>query len=194
MLSVSLEINFQERSFIGDKFMLGKIFWYVIIASIISSCAIKDSIDDDVYHYKKLTRDQSIKKESYSKDTNTIEGMRFLVANQPDQVLSLDGSDFDNKYTKLVDYLKDNGYIVIVNEKLPLIATIIAEVPKPMPDMKYIGVAMEQNSRMKQTKYSVVYGSNKFLAHKLYEGYKKSLESDKKVEDSKVAVEKDAKA
>ena len=169
--------------------MLKKIVGCVIIAGFMSSCAIKESIDDDIYHYHKLTRNQNISEVSYSKDTNTVEGMRFLVANSPDQKLSLDGSDFDNRYTKLAEYLKDNGYTVIVNEKLSLTATIIAEVPKPMPDMKYIGITMEQDSRMNQTKYSVVYGSNKFLAHKLYEGYKKSLEGDKKAETPKVAVE-----
>ena len=76
--------------------------------------------------------------------------MRFLVANKPDQVLNLDGSDFNERYTKLIAYLKDNGYTVMVDEKLPMTASIIAEVNKPMPDMRYIGIAMEQNTRMKQ--------------------------------------------
>ena len=166
--------------------MLKKILGFVVIALFISSCAIKERIDDNIYHYKKLTRNQNISEESYSKGTNTIEDMRFLVANTPDQEFSLDGSDFDNRYNKLVGYLKDNGYTIVVNEKLPLTAIIIAQVDKPMPDMRYIGIAMEQDSRMNQTKYKVVYGSNKFLAHKLYEGYKKSLEIP-----TKEAVEKD---
>ena len=177
--------------------MLKRICGCIIIAVLASSCTVKKSIEDDIYHYKKLTRDQNIKKITYSKDTNTLEGMRFLVANQPDQTLSLDGSDFDNRYNKLVDYLKDNGFTIMVNEKLPMTATIIAGVPKPMPDMKYIGITMEQNSRAKQTKYGVVYGSNKFLAHKLYEGYKKSLKSPEKPNPPKEVVkekiEKEAK-
>ncbi len=64
-------------------------------------------------------------------------------------------------------------------------ATIIAEVEKPMPDMRYIGIAMKQNTRMNKTKYSVVYGSNKFLAHKLYKGYNKILEPSQEKVKSK---------
>ena len=173
--------------------MLKKIFGYMLIASFICSCAAKESVEDDIYHYKKLTRNQNITKEVYSKDTNTIEGMRFLVANQPYQKLTLDGDNFDERYTKLVEYLKNNSFTIKVSEKLPMTATIIAEVNKPMPDMKYIAIAMEQDSRMNQTKYSIVYGSNKFLAHKLYEGYKKSLESPKKAESSQEDVEKSVK-
>ena len=173
--------------------MLKKILGCVVITGLIGSCAVKESIEDDIYHYKKLTRNQSITKEVYSKDTNTLEGMRFLVANQPDQKLILDGDNFDERYAKLVEYLKKNNFTIKVSEKLPLTATIIAEVDKPMPDMKYIAIAMEQDSRMNQTKYSVVYGSNKFLAHKLYEGYKKSLESPKKAESSQEDVEKSVK-
>jgi hypothetical protein len=170
--------------------MLIKILGCVVIAGLISSCSVKESIDDDIYHYKKLTRNQSITKEVYSKDTNILEGMRFLVANQPDQKLIINGDDFDERYTKLVEYLKNNGFTVKVSEKLPMTATIIAEVDKPMPDMRYIAIAMEQDSRMNQTEYSVVYGSNKFLAHKLYEGYKKSLESTKKDKTSEGTVKK----
>ena len=173
--------------------MLKKIFEYVIIAAFISPCGIQEAFDDDVYHYDKLTRNQDITKQTYSKDINTIEGMRFLVANEPDQVLSLDGSGFDYRYTKLIDYLTDNSFTIIVNEKLAMTATILVEVNKPMPDMRYIGIAMEQNSRMKQTNYRVVYGSNKFLAHKLYEDYKKSLKSPKNLASSKEVVEKDTK-
>lgn len=175
--------------------MVKKVLGCMLVAMFVSSCAVKDSIEDDIYHYNKLTRDHNIRKETYEKGTNTIAGMRFLVANNPDQVLNLEGSDFDDRYTKLVDYLKDNGYTIIVNEKLSLTASIIAEVNKPMPDMRYIGIAMEQNSRMQQTKYSIVYGSNKFLAHKLYEGYKKSLETPKDaVYTKKDSAKKSAKA
>ena len=174
--------------------MLKKMVGYIMIAGLISSCGMKEVFDDNSYHYDKLTRNQNIEKVTYSKDTNTLEGMRFLVANKPDQVLNLGGSDFDERYTKLIAYLKDNGYTIMVDEKLPLTASIIAEVNKPMPDMRYIGIAMEQNSRMNQTKYSVVYGSNKFLANKLYESYKNSLESSTDAKVSNEIVKKDADA
>jgi hypothetical protein len=155
--------------------MLKQVFSGILVV-LISSCGAV--LQDNVTHYDKMTRDQGIKKQSYSK--NTVEGMRFLVANKPDKVLNLNGSDFDHRYNKLIKYLKDNSFTIVVNEKFSMIATIIAEVNKPMPNMKYIGIAMEQNTRTEQTRYSVVYSSNKFLAHKLYEGYKKSLVGSKK--------------
>ncbi|MDE4969805.1 hypothetical protein NAI63_11005, partial [Francisella tularensis subsp. holarctica] len=82
------------------------------------------------------------------KHTNDIDGATFLVAKYPDHVIRFNGTDFDNKYDKLVSYLKTNVYTIMVNEKLPLTATIIAEINKPLPDVKYIGIIMQQDSRM----------------------------------------------
>ncbi|KEI35322.1 hypothetical protein [Allofrancisella frigidaquae] len=155
--------------------MLKKIFLIGVGALVISSCTIREDIQDNIDHYNRLTRDQNVKEISFDKYTNTVEGMRFLVANHPDQVILLDGEDFDVRYNKLVSYLKHEEYTIVVDEKLPAVATIIAEVNKPMPDVHYVGILMEQNSRAKQTKYSIVYGDNNFLARKFYNDYKKTL-------------------
>lgn len=140
---------------------------------LLASCNIDEAIQDNIDHYHRLSRDENIKEESFSKDTNTIEGMRFLTANKPDKTMEFDGVNFDERYNDLVKFLDKEGYKIVVNDKLHNVATIIAEVNKPMPNMKYIGIEMEQNSRLKQTVYNFVYGNNKFLAHKLYEDYKK---------------------
>nr|AAW49824.1 hypothetical protein FTT0913 [synthetic construct] len=127
-------------------------------------------IDDDDKHMLEM-----IKQLDFSKHTNDIDGARFLVANYPDQVIRLNGTDFDNKYDKLVSYLKTNGYTIMVNEKLPLTATIIAEINKPLPDVKYIGIILQQDSRMDQTIYNISYGGNEFKARQFYTDYKKTL-------------------
>ncbi|XSZ47043.1 hypothetical protein ACP8HZ_08480 [Francisella noatunensis] len=56
----------------------------------------------------------------------------------------------------------------MINEKLPQTATVIAELNKPLPDMKYMGVIMEQDSKMGQTVYSISYGGNEFKARQFY--------------------------
>ncbi|AJC49493.1 hypothetical protein IB642_02980 [Allofrancisella guangzhouensis] len=155
--------------------MLKEMFFISFGVLVISSCTVKEDIQDNIDHYNRLTRDQNIKEINFDKYTNTVEGMRFLVANYPDQVISLDGEGFDDRYSKLVGYLKHEGYTIVVDEKLPATATIIAEVSKPMPDVHYVGILMEQNSRAKQTKYSIVYGDNNFLARKFYNDYKRTL-------------------
>ncbi|GAB4222154.1 MAG: hypothetical protein Kow0076_2630 [Francisella sp.] len=116
-----------------------------------------------------------IKMVDYSKYTNDIDGIRFLVANYPDQIIHLKGKDFDNRYQKLISYLKDNGYKVVINEKLPFTATIIAEVNKPLPNVKYVGVTMQQNSVKEDTVFNIFYGDSAFKARKFYNDYKKTL-------------------
>ncbi|MEY8768039.1 hypothetical protein [Francisella philomiragia] len=155
--------------------MYRKIFMIGLVGLSVASCTIKEDIQDNIDHYDKLTRYSKTKQVSYSKHTNDIDGARFLVANYPDQVIRLDGKDFDNRYNKLVEYLKDNGYTVMINEKLPQTATIIAELDKPLPDMRYMGVIMEQDSKMGQTVYSISYGGNEFKARQFYTNYKKTL-------------------
>ena len=140
-----------------------------------ASCTIKSDLEDNISHYEKLTRYSMVKQVVFSKHTNNIDGIRFLVANYPDQIIRLDGVDFDNRYNKLVSYLKTNSYTIMVNEKLPLTATIIAEVNKLLPNVKYIGIVMEQDSKMGQTIYNISYGGNEFKARQLYTDYKKSL-------------------
>ncbi|BCD91517.1 hypothetical protein fh0823_16560 [Francisella halioticida] len=148
-----------------------------LVSLVVSSCAtVGDGIEDNIVHYKKLTRYSEVKPVEYSKHTNDVEGVDFLVANYPDQIIDLNGSnDFDKRYDKLISYLKDNGYTIMFNEKLPLTATVIAEVNKPMPDLKYIGVLMQQNSRLQQTVYNISYSGNKFKARQFYHNYKKTL-------------------
>lgn len=155
--------------------MYKRMFIIAAVALAISSCSVKHDIQDNIDHYNKLTRDHEIRDVNYTKHTNDIEGVRFLVANHPDQVIHLEGDDFDKRYDKLIKYLKNSGYTVMTNEKLPLTATIIAQVNKPLPDLKYIGIAMEQNSRMEDTSYSISYGGNEFKARQLYNNYKKTL-------------------
>ena len=140
-----------------------------------ASCTIKSDLEDNITHYEKLTRYSMVKQVDFSKHTNDIDGARFLVANYPDQIIRLDGVDFDNRYNKLVSYLKTNSYTIMVNEKLPLTATIITEVNKPLPNVKYIGIIMEQDSKIGQTIYNISYGGNEFKARQLYTDYKKSL-------------------
>lgn len=152
----------------------------IFLAVLLGSCNIGDSIQDNIDHYKRLSRDEDIKEESYSKDTNTLEGMRFLIANNPDRSMSVAGTNFDERYEKLVKFLNAEGYKIVVNDKFNGVATIIAKVNKPMPNMRYIAVEMEQNKRLKQTDYDFVYGNNEYLAQKLYADYKKSLEKPKK--------------
>ncbi|API86262.1 hypothetical protein [Francisella uliginis] len=154
-----------------------KILAICLVSFAVSSCStVEDGIQDNIDHYKKLTRYGEVKPVEYSKHTNSVEGINFLVANYPDQIINLKGSDdFDKRYDKLISYLKDNGYTIMSNEKLPLTATVIAEVNKPMPDLKYIGVLMQQNTRLQQTVYNISYGGNKFKARKFYNDYKKTL-------------------
>ena len=140
-----------------------------------ASCTIKSDLEDNIIHYEKLTRYSIVKQVDFSKHTNDIDGARFLAPNYPDQIIRLDGVDFDNRYNKLVSYLKTNGYTIMVNEKLPLTATIITEVNKPLPNVKYIGIIMEQDSKIGQTIYNISYGGNEFKARQLYTDYKKSL-------------------
>lgn len=155
--------------------MYKNFFAICVAALLVSSCTVKEDIQDNIDHYHKLTRDHDIRELSYTKYTNDIAGVRFLVANHPDQVIDLEGKSFDERYKKLLDYLKNSGYTVMIAEKLPLTATVIAELNKPLPDMRYVGITMEQNTRMDQTIYSISYGGNKFKARKLYNDYKKSL-------------------
>jgi hypothetical protein len=154
-----------------------KILAMCLISLAISSCTtVSEGIDDNIEHYKKLTRYSEIRAVDYTTHTNSVEGVDFLVANYPDQIINLDGSnDFDKRYNKLISYLKDNGYTIMSNQKLPLTATVIAEVNKPMPDLKYIGVTMQQNTRLQQTVYNISYGGNKFKARQFYNDYKKTL-------------------
>ncbi|MDE4992712.1 hypothetical protein NAH07_12600, partial [Francisella tularensis subsp. holarctica] len=60
-------------------------------------------------------------------------------------------------------------------EKLPVTATILAEINKPLPDVKYIGIIMQQDSSMDQTIYNISYGGNEFKARQVYTDYKKTL-------------------
>ncbi|APC92082.1 MULTISPECIES: hypothetical protein [Francisella] len=152
-----------------------KFFTICLVSLTMASCTLKEDVEDNIVHYEKLTRYSMIKQVDFSKHTNDIEGVRFLVANYPDQIIRLNGVNFDNRYNKLVTYLKTNGYAIMVNEKLPLTATIIAEVNKPLPDVRYVGIIMEQDSRMDQTIYNISYGGNEFKARQLYTDYKKTL-------------------
>ncbi|OEZ33631.1 hypothetical protein AS144_04005 [Francisella endosymbiont of Amblyomma maculatum] len=152
-----------------------KILPLCLVSLVMASCTIKSDLEDNITHYEKLTRYSMVKQVDFSKHTNDIDGARFLVANYPDQIIRLDGVDFDNRYNKLVSYLKTNGYTIMVNEKLPLTATIIIEVNKPLPNVKYIGIIMEQDSKIGQTIYNISYGGNEFKARQLYTDYKKSL-------------------
>ena len=152
-----------------------KILPLCLVSLVMASCTIKSDLEDNITHYKKLTRYSMVKQVDFSKHTNDIDGARFLVANYPDQIIRLDGVDFDNRYNKLVSYLKINGYTIMVNEKLRLTATIITEVNKPLPNVKYIGIIMEQDSKISQTIYNISYGGNEFKARQLYTDYKKSL-------------------
>ena len=152
-----------------------KIFTLCLVSLLLASCTIKSDIEDNINHYEKLTRYSMIKQVDFSKHTNDIDGARFLVANYPDQIIRLNGIDFDNRYNKLVSYLKTNGYKIMVNEKLPLTATIIAELNNPLPNVKYIGIIMQQDSRMDQTTFNISYGDNEFKAHQFYTDYKKTL-------------------
>ncbi|WP_044247211.1 hypothetical protein [Francisella hispaniensis] len=152
-----------------------KIFTLCLVSLVLASCTVKSDIEDNINHYEKLTRYSMIKQVDFSKHTNDIDGARFLVANYPDQVIRLNGTDFDNKYDKLVSYLKTNGYTIMVNEKLPLTATIIAELNNPLPNVKYIGIIMQQDSRMGQTIFNISYGGNEFKARQFYTDYKKTL-------------------
>ncbi|MFV9924646.1 hypothetical protein A2G94_03965 [Francisella endosymbiont of Ornithodoros moubata] len=152
-----------------------KILPLCLVSLVMASCTIKSDLEDNITHYEKLTRYSMVKQVDFSKHTNDIDGARFLVANYPDQIIRLDGVDFDNRYNKLVSYLKTNGYTIMVNEKLPLTATIITEVNKPLPNVKYIGIIMEQDSKIGQTIYNISYGGNEFKARQLYTDYKKSL-------------------
>lgn len=152
-----------------------KILPICLVSLVMASCTIKSDLEDNITHYEKLTRYSMVKQVDFSKHTNDIDGARFLVANYPDQIIRLDGVDFDNRYNKLVSYLKTNGYTIMVNEKLPLTATIITEVNKPLPNVKYIGIIMEQDSKIGQTIYNISYGGNEFKARQLYTDYKKSL-------------------
>ncbi|ALB01924.1 hypothetical protein ACH24_04610 [Francisella persica ATCC VR-331] len=155
--------------------MSKKILPFCLASLVMASCTIKSDLEDNITHYEKLTRYSVVKQIDFSKHTNDIDGVRFLVANYPDQIIRLDGVDFNNRYNKLVSYLKTNGYTIMVNEKLPLIATIIAEVNKPLPNVKYVGIIMEHDSKMGQTIYNISYGGNEFKARQLYTDYKKSL-------------------
>ncbi|WP_150466672.1 hypothetical protein [Francisella sp. SYW-9] len=154
-----------------------KILTMCLVSLVISSCTtVQEGWDDNVTHYKKLTRYSEIKPVEYSTHTNNVAGVDFLVANYPDQIIKLDGNDdFNKRYNKLISYLKNNGYTIMSNEKLPLTATVIAEVNKPMPDLKYIGVIMQQSTRLQQTVYNISYGGNKFKARQFYNNYKKTL-------------------
>ncbi|MFV9972358.1 MAG: hypothetical protein AB8V06_02310 [Francisella endosymbiont of Hyalomma asiaticum] len=152
-----------------------KILSLCLVSLVMASCTIKSDLEDNITHYEKLTRYSMVKQVDFSKHTNDIDVARFLVANYPDQIIRLDGVDFDNRYNKLVSYLKTNGYTIMVNEKLPLTATIITEVNKPLPNVKYIGIIMEQDSKIGQTIYNISYGGNEFKARQLYTDYKKSL-------------------
>jgi hypothetical protein len=152
-----------------------KVLILSLVALAISSCTVKEDIQDNIDHYKELTRIHDIREISYAKNTDNIQGARFLVANYPDQVLEIDGKDFDERYKKLVDYLQNSGYTVMVNEKMPQTATVIAELDKPLPDLKYVGIAMEQNNKMDNTLYNIFYGGNKFKARELFNNYKKTL-------------------
>ncbi|MED7819960.1 MULTISPECIES: hypothetical protein [unclassified Francisella] len=154
-----------------------KILGLCVVLLLVSSCTnVEDGIQDNIDHYKKLTRYSEVQPVKYSKHTNSVAGVDFLVANYPDQVINLNGSnDFDKRYDKLVSFLKNNGYTIMSNEKLPLTATVIAEVNKPMPDLKYIGVLMQQNTRLQQTVYNISYGGNKFKAREFYNDYKQTL-------------------
>ena len=155
--------------------MFVRILTLLSIAMLISSCQSVYDVQDNIKHYERLERDQNIKVINYSKNTNTIAGMRFLVANYPDDIIYLNGNDFDKRYKKFVSYLIDNHYTIVVNEKLSATATIIAQVPKPMPDIRYIAIIMEQDGHTQRTEYSITYGNSKFLANKLYNSYKASL-------------------
>ncbi|AIT10283.1 hypothetical protein LO80_04340 [Candidatus Francisella endociliophora] len=155
--------------------MYKKFLTFSLVALLLGACTVKEEIEDNIEHYHKLTRIHNVKDLDYASYTNDIEGVRFLVANHPDQVIHLEGKDFDKRYDKLLNYLKNSGYTVMVAEKLPLTATVIAELDKPLPDLKYVGITMEQNTRMEDTIYSISYGDNKFKARQLYNNYKKSL-------------------
>jgi len=156
--------------------MYKKVFGICLVAMLISSCGnVVDDIQDNVDHYHSLSRDHEIRDLSYASYTNDVDGVRFLVANYPDQTIELNGKSFDDRYDKLLDYLKNSGYTVMVAEKLPLTATVIAELNKPLPDVKYVGITMEQNVRMERTLYNISYGGNKFKARKLFNDYKETL-------------------
>ncbi|MDE5031845.1 hypothetical protein NAI34_09280, partial [Francisella tularensis subsp. holarctica] len=63
----------------------------------------------------------------------------------------------------------------MVPAHVPLTATSLAETQKPLPDVKYIGIIMHQDSRMDQTIYNISYGGNEFKARQCYTDYKKTL-------------------
>lgn len=155
--------------------MYKKVFVVSLTTFVLASCSMKHDIEDNIDHYKRLTRDHNMQEVKYDKSTNTVDGVRFLVANYPDQVISLEGKGFDERYEKLVSYLKHDGYTVMIDEKLPQTATVIAELNKPLPDLNYIGITMEQNAKLETTSYSIFYGGNKFKARQLYNNYIKTL-------------------
>ena len=80
--------------------MYKNFFAICVAALLVSSCTVKEDIQDNIDHYHKLTRDHDIRELSYTKYTNDIAGVRFLVANHPDQVIDLEGKSFDERYKK----------------------------------------------------------------------------------------------
>ena len=148
----------------------------VVTTVMLSSCSnITRGWDDNVNHYEQLTRMGNTHSISFDKSSNVVSGAKYLVANEPDASEYISGADFNESYNKLISYMGANGYEVVSNDRLGDIATVVAKVPKPMPDMVYMAVTMQLNTKYDEISFHVLYGGNEFKANQFFHNYKKTL-------------------
>lgn len=148
----------------------------VVTAAVLGSCSnVKDGWNDNVNHYDDLTMIGNTQTTTFDKSSNRVDGAKYLVANEPDASESISGADFNGSYNKLISYMKANGYDVVSNDKLGDVATVVARVPKPLPEMTYMAVTMQLNTRYDEIRFHILYGGNEFKANQFFHNYKKTL-------------------
>ena len=141
----------------------------LIILFIMSCKHINNDIKYFTKNYDRLSRDNKFENIKCEKETRNLEDINFLVANYPDEVLSVESiNNFDFMYDKLIKYISDCGYDIVYNEKLHHTATVIFKKNNSKNGYRYISILMQHNSRLNKTVYNIFYGGNKYKAKELY--------------------------
>ena len=156
--------------------MLKKIISYLFVLIALASCGTGDRIGKMKDQWGRMDREAATPDPVVDKSSNDINMIKFALANNPDVIDSVDDSNFNHMYQKLMIYMNKKSYKIIDNiRNSDNVVTIIAKPNKEMPDYYYIGVELETNVKLSVTTVRVEYGNNKFRAEEFYQDYIETL-------------------
>ena len=156
--------------------MFKKIILNLFVLVSLASCQATEDFGKMQDHWARMDREDATPDRFSDKSSNDMNMIKFALANSPDVIETVEDSDFDDMYQKLMAFMSKKSYKIIDNiRNSDNVATIIAKPSKEMPDFYYIGVELEANVKLNTTTVRVEYGDNKLRAEEFYEDYIETL-------------------